>query len=250
VTNTDRYGHWNIDAVGEFDPEDWVGFIYEIEHLPTGRLYIGRKMFRAKRKKTKSNSSRTKSSDWQTYTSSSETVTGMIKDEGKDQFAFRIILLCIGKCMLNYEEESIQRACDVLRARLPDGSRKYFNNTIGYKNFGGLEKQTEETKRKIAAALTGRVRGPQSEETKQKISATMTGRVQTPEHIEAAQAARTEYRHTDEAKAKISRAHKGRQLSPEWRAKLSAAKTKESHARDPETRSDAVASPSREDDER
>jgi hypothetical protein len=210
VTTTDQYGHWTVDHVGDFNPEDWVGFIYEIEHLPTGRLYIGRKLFKAKRKKTKSNPSRTKSSDWQTYTSSSETVNSLIKDEGKDQFAFRIILLCIGKCMLNYEEESIQRERDVLRARLPDGTRKYFNNTIGYKNFGGLDKQTEQAKEKIRQSKLGKPAPWVAERNRLPVSDT------TRENMRQSALGRTA---SDETRRKQSQAHLGKTQSADWVAK-------------------------------
>lgn len=143
------YGHWNTSAVGEFDPADWFGFIYRIEERATGKAYIGKKFFLHKRKKTKSNASRTKDSDWRNYTSSSAFLNDLIDEKGKDAFDFYILRLCSGKCELGYTEEEIQFAHDVLRARLPDGSRKYFNSTIGYKNYAGLEKQTKESARKM-----------------------------------------------------------------------------------------------------
>lgn len=138
------YGHWNIDAVGEFDPADYRGFIYEITQKSTGKSYIGKKVFRFKRKKTLKNKSRTKDSDWRDYTSSSELLNEMIGECGIEDFEFRILTLCTGQCMLTYCELEQQFAHDVLRARLPDGSRKYFNNTIGHMNYSGIEKQTQE----------------------------------------------------------------------------------------------------------
>lgn len=139
------YGHWDISAVGAFNPADFFGFLYEIEERATGKTYVGKKVFSFKRQKTKANKSRTKDSDWRTYTSSSALINDMIAEQGKDAFSFRIVMLCAGKCMLGYEEESLQRAKDVLRARLPDGTLKYFNRTIGFRNYAGLEKQTRLT---------------------------------------------------------------------------------------------------------
>lgn len=143
------YGHWDVSKVGAFDPTEWFGFIYLIEERATGRAYLGKKFFLHKRKKTKANASRTKDSDWRNYTSSSIYMNDLIDEKGKDAFAFSIIRLCSGKCELGYTEEEMQFAFDVLRARLPDGTRKFFNNTIGYKNYGGLEKQTNLTKQKL-----------------------------------------------------------------------------------------------------
>jgi hypothetical protein len=157
------YGHWDTDKVGEFNDADFWGFVYEIEQVSTGRCYIGRKQFKFKRKKTLKNKSKTKESDWRWYRSSSELVQSLIEETGPEDFEFRILKLCSGKCELNYEEESLQRERDVLRAKLPDGTRKYLNNCIGYKNFAGLEKQTEETKRKQSSSkmkdMTGQVFG-------------------------------------------------------------------------------------------
>lgn len=147
---TGNYGHWDISAVGEFDPAEWFGFIYEIHERSTGKSYIGKKFFKFKRKKTKSDKSRTKPSDWMDYTSSSELVSDLIKEEGKEAFDFRILRLCSGRCELTYAEMEEQFGRNVLRARLPNGERAFFNKTIAYKNFAGVEKQTEETRRKMS----------------------------------------------------------------------------------------------------
>jgi hypothetical protein len=144
------YGHWNIDAVGTFDPKDFFGFIYEIEQKSSGKAYVGKKFFKFKRQKTKADKSRTKDSDWRTYTSSSDLLNDLIDDAGKDDFTFRIVRLCSGRCELTYSEQEIQFARDVLRARLPNGERKYFNRTIAHMLFTGIEKQTAETQRKMA----------------------------------------------------------------------------------------------------
>ena len=148
-----RYGHWDTALVGEFDECQLWGFVYEIEDRLTGKSYIGKKNFRIKRQKTKKDPSRTKDSGWREYCSSCKPLCEAIVERGPSDFIFRILLLCAGKCMLSYEEESVQRARDVLRARLPNGDRKFYNNVIGYKNFNGLEKQTLETKRLRSAVV-------------------------------------------------------------------------------------------------
>ncbi len=141
-----HYGHWDTTAVGEFDPAQFFGFIYTIEERDTGRLYVGKKQLRFKRKKTKKDKSRTKDSDWRDYTSSSVLVNDLIAERGKDAFAFRIVRLCSGRCELGYTELEECFARDVLRATLPDGTRRYFNGTIGYKNYAGLATQTTSTR--------------------------------------------------------------------------------------------------------
>ena len=148
TTNSSPWGHWDISAVGEFDPADYFGFIYIIEQKSTGRSYLGKKFFKHKRKKTIANKSRTKESDWREYTSSSELLNEVIEEAGKDDFVFRILTLCTGRCMLTYCELEQQFAHDVLRARLPNGERKYYNNTVGHLNYSGIEKQTQEARQK------------------------------------------------------------------------------------------------------
>jgi hypothetical protein len=136
-------GHWDTTLVGDFDPAQWQGFIYEIEERSTGRCYLGKKFFRFKRQKTKKDKSRTKESDWREYTSSCEPLNEAVAEQGKGAFRFQILVLCTGKCMLTYEEQRLQFTRDVLRARLSNGERKYWNRTIGHFIFAGLEKQTE-----------------------------------------------------------------------------------------------------------
>ena len=147
----EQYGHWNIDDVGEFTPDDFFGYIYCITQKSTGRAYIGKKFFKFKRKKTLKNKNRTKESDWREYTSSSELVNDLIAEHGKEDFEFKIMTLCTGRCMLTYSELEAQFANDVLRARLPDGTRKFLNNTIGHLNYAGITKQTEEARQKRLA---------------------------------------------------------------------------------------------------
>ena len=142
------FGHWDISAVGEFDPADWFGFIYRIEDRLTGKSYVGKKQLRFKRQKTLKNKSRTKDSDWRDYTSSCEPLNDAIEERGKGDFDFRILQLCSGKCELSYSEQAIQFRLDVLRTRLPNGEHQFYNKTIAHFNYAGLDKQTAESARK------------------------------------------------------------------------------------------------------
>lgn len=151
----DDYGHWETSAVGSFDPADWVGFIYTITNKTTGRSYIGKKVFRNKKRlpplkgKTRARLSNPESK-WRTYQSSCKELQEDIQRQGEDAFTFTIVKLCSGKCEMSYSEEEMQFRCDVLRARLPSGEKMWYNGTIAYKNYGGIEKQTDESKQKMA----------------------------------------------------------------------------------------------------
>lgn len=197
------YGHWDITQFGEFDPNEFFGFIYEIEEIATGRRYIGKKFFRHKRKKTKADRSKTKESDWREYTSSCVPLQESIELQGKDKFTFRMISLCSGRCQLTYEENQIQFARDVLRSRLPNGERMYFNKTIGHLLFAGVETQTEATKAKMSATRMGYI---PTAETRAKMSASQTGK-----------------KLTQKTKDKLSLTNIGKKLTPETRRKMSLA---------------------------
>lgn len=172
------YGHWDITNVGEFDYRLFFGFVYEIEDRYTGRSYIGKKQFFFKCKKTIKHPFKTKESDWKTYTSSCKPLVEDIQLKGLDHFNFRIISLCSGRCQLTYEEQQVQFNRDVLRTLLPNGEKKYWNKTIGHFLFSGVEKQTEETKRKMSLAHIGKVRTPEHQE---KLNVSRRGVPRDPE---------------------------------------------------------------------
>ncbi len=148
-------GHWNYP--GEFDPEEWFGFIYRIVDLTTNKEYIGKKQFwSTQRKIVKGRKNRKivqKPSDWRKYTSSSKHVNDAISETGKDNFLFLIESLHKSKASLHYGEVETQINEDVLRAKLPDGSRKYYNKMIANMKFLTPEELPEETKMKIRQTL-------------------------------------------------------------------------------------------------
>lgn len=83
-------------------------------------------------------------------------------------------------------------------------------------------KHSEETRRRLSEAHTGRKRAPEAIE---KTARALRGRPKTPEHIANATAARS-YVVSDETRAKISAVQKGQKRGPrsaETRAKISAA---------------------------
>lgn len=172
MDNINDYGHWDISLVGEFNPDDFFGFIYRIDEKDTGKSYIGRKQLKTKTQKK---------DYWKYYISSSKEFSLHIQQRGKENFSFFILSLCSGKSQLTYEEEKVQFENDVLRARLENGERKYYNKTIGYRNFNGVEKQTEKSRQKASMSNTGKKR---TDEMKKNYSLSKKGIPKSKEHKE------------------------------------------------------------------
>jgi hypothetical protein len=88
------------------DPIKWLGFIYLITNITTGKMYIGRKLFtsaatrqiKGKKKKYR------KDSGWQNYWSSSEDVKNDVLLFGKGSFTREILHLCETKSEITYLE--------------------------------------------------------------------------------------------------------------------------------------------------
>lgn len=110
--------------------EDNIGFVYEIEHIETGKKYIGKKLLRfTKTTRTKKKKKRVYSeSDWQSYWGSSDSLLEHVQEVGEDQFKRTIVRLCKTKTELGYYELKMQMENDVLLK--PD---KYYNQYIGYR---------------------------------------------------------------------------------------------------------------------
>lgn len=146
-----QYGHWEVKW--DFDPNQFVGFIYCITHLPTGRSYIGKKFFKSTvRKIVKGRVNRkkvVKESDWKTYTGSSKWLNAEIQLYGKDQFKFEIISLHESKGSLAYAEVRMLVLADVLRKRLEDDSKAFFNGMIPSIKFNPPTETENEAKYKV-----------------------------------------------------------------------------------------------------
>lgn len=109
---------------------DYVGFVYIIEHLESGKKYVGKKGFLASKtiqRKGKKKRVRVPS-DWQSYWGSSDSLHSDVLALGEDKFERRIIRLCKTKTELGYYELKYQVENDVLLK--PD---EYWNNFVGYK---------------------------------------------------------------------------------------------------------------------
>jgi hypothetical protein len=141
-------GHWQFPH--EFKFEDWFGFIYRIIETPTGREYLGKKQFFSNRTKTvkgrKNRKHYKKESDWRTYTGSSKELNAAIELNGKENYQFLIVSLHKTKGSLHYREVEMQVFEDVLRKRLDNGIRKYYNGNISAVKFYPPEPHADEIK--------------------------------------------------------------------------------------------------------
>ena len=124
------------EVTEEVIPEDAVGFVYLIEHIPTGKYYIGKKSLESvrnvkigvrelarikeerklagirgslpKKKKVR------KSSDWEKYYSSNEWINEQVKEGKQEEFKREIIQFCNSKKSLSYYEVYWMFKYDVL----------------------------------------------------------------------------------------------------------------------------------------
>ena len=110
----------------------YVGFIYRVTNLATGRFYIGKKNLMAKRGK------KMVPSNWRKYWGSSDDLQMDLKTLGHDKFKREIVAFCLTKGALTYEEIAEQIRCDVLGAKLADGSPASYNRSVHGRWFAGI----------------------------------------------------------------------------------------------------------------
>lgn len=111
---------------------DHWGFIYELEHIPTGKKYIGMKYFtkagyrqvKGKKKKLR------KPSDWQNYFGSSPELLRFIEEHGTQDFKRTILHLCPTLGNTKYMETKTLFTRNVLEEKLPNGEWAFWNGNI------------------------------------------------------------------------------------------------------------------------
>ncbi len=178
--------HWITTAVGDFDINDYMGFVYLVTNLSNNKKYIGKKQFWSSGKKQirnkKNEGTHTQriltESDWKTYTTSSKQVNSAIT--GGDQFKFEIISLHYDKGSLAYAEVEAMVYLDVLRSRFTDGTRQYYNAHIPGVKWIPIARTTvpDDVKKKISNSMIGnknsaKKRPPLTTEHKAKLSLAM-----------------------------------------------------------------------------
>lgn len=123
-------------------PDGAIGFVYEISHCASGKMYIGKKNLwshkysvktvviksgvnagQKKKKKTKIQIP----SDWKDYYGSSEYLKDEITKNGKEAYERKILRFCFSKSELSYYEIREQLMRDVLL------SDDYYNSWISCK---------------------------------------------------------------------------------------------------------------------
>lgn len=122
-------GHWEFPF--NFDPTEWIGFVYKITCIDTNRKYIGKKFFfMTTRKKIKNRTNRKKvinESNWKKYTGSCKTLNEEITLRGKDKFRFEILSLHESRSSLAWREVELIVTNDALRKKMPDGTSEFWN---------------------------------------------------------------------------------------------------------------------------
>lgn len=96
------------------DIGNFAGFVYVIECLHDGKLYIGRKYFHSIRKVKGKSRRQRKESDWKTYYGSSDFLKELVKKHGKENFRRTIMSLHTTQGDCNYEEVRQQFLHNVL----------------------------------------------------------------------------------------------------------------------------------------
>jgi hypothetical protein len=109
--------------------EQFVGFVYLITDLDTGKMYVGKKNFWSTRKLPPLKGQKRKrtvrrQSDWREYFGSNETLKLLVEEKGPERYEREILKLCKSKGDLSYEELLEQVRRDVLR------DDRYYNGII------------------------------------------------------------------------------------------------------------------------
>ena len=148
-------GHWLYPEA--IDLSRWFGFVYRIIDTETGQHYIGKKQFHThttKKIKDRKNRKHIKTeSKWKIYTGSSTHLNAVIEEKGKDKFLFIIESLHTTKGSLHYAEIDLQVKENVLREKLDNGEKKYYNKCIAGVKFIPPDEIPEETRAKISNSL-------------------------------------------------------------------------------------------------
>ena len=124
-----KYKDSEISSIDDI-PNDAVGFVYEITHIPTGKKYIGKKTLKHKKTRPPLKGYKRKrveyvESDWKTYYGSHEGIKELLKENKQNEFHREIIDFAKTKKYLSYLETKYQFQLGVLEKQ-----SEYFNSNI------------------------------------------------------------------------------------------------------------------------
>lgn len=134
-----------ITEISQF-PKNTFGFVYKIEHTPSGKSYIGKKVLYHNRKvkvtkkdlvmyegvkgRKPTHKRVTKESDWKTYYGSNKHLKEVMGKEPIENFKRNIIKFASNKKLLTYYETQYQFVYQVL-----EHPEKFYNDNILGKFF-------------------------------------------------------------------------------------------------------------------
>jgi len=92
--------------IDETTLDNYVGFVYIITNLTSGRRYIGKKLLKfSKTKRVKGKKKKFKiASDWKTYYGSAKPILEMLKENKQEEFTREILQFVFNKKLLTYYE--------------------------------------------------------------------------------------------------------------------------------------------------
>jgi len=111
--------YYNDKEFTEDDIGDYLGFVYRITELSTGRFYLGKKIFwnRVAKPPLKGKKRRRisrKASDWKDYYGSGPEIKKLVEQNGKAAYKREILRLCSTKSEMGYYESKLIFETDAL----------------------------------------------------------------------------------------------------------------------------------------
>ena len=139
------YRKETIENISQF-PENTYGFVYKVNHIPTGKSYIGKKILFYQRKvklgkkelaqyegvvgRRPAYKLAIKESNWKNYWGSSKPLLEVLESDPKENFTKEILILAPTKKLLTYYETQ-----SLFVYRVLEEPEMYFNDNILGKFF-------------------------------------------------------------------------------------------------------------------
>lgn len=117
--------------IDELDLSSFIGFVYIIERIDTGRKYVGKKLLTSRKTRAPLKGQKRKrvsqvKSDYETYFGSNEELKAEVAALGAENFRRTVLHFCKGKGEMSYLEMKEQILRDVLLK-----PSEYYNGYVG-----------------------------------------------------------------------------------------------------------------------